>query len=172
MTMRLAVQTLFVMVLTWLIRPCASEPAAGAMDWEDPAAANVGARDGALVSVPRTISRRGDPERGRKVFYRCQSCHRIAPQASPLLGPNLGRLFGRRAGSLPGYAGYSRALKEAGFVWTEERLDAWLKDPAGFLPGNRMPFAGVRSARDRADLIAYLRRVQDRLEEQGQRTRK
>lgn len=129
-----------------------------------PAAAQDAGDGQTAAQVPRTLSRQGDPERGRKVFYRCQGCHRLAPDAPALLGPNLGRLFGRPAGSVPGYAGYSAALKGAGFVWTEERLDAWLKDPAGFLPGNRMPFAGVRSAQDRADLIAYLRRVQDRLE--------
>ena len=156
------------MVLAWAGLGCGAAFGAAAAGQGDRAP---GAGD-ERVAVPRTISSRGDPERGRKVFYRCQSCHRIAPGASPLLGPNLGRLFGRRAGSLSDYAGYSRALKEAGFVWTEERLDAWLKDPAGFLPGNRMPFAGVRSARDRADLIAYLRRVQDRLAAQDQRNRK
>lgn len=164
--MRLAVQILLVMMLVWLPPLCVGASAA------EGAAENAASADAGGVVVPRTISSRGDPERGRKVFYRCQSCHRIAPAASPLLGPNLGRLFGRRAGGLPGYAGYSRALKEAGFVWTEEQLDAWLKDPSGFLPGNRMPFAGVRSPQDRADLIAYLRRVQDRLEEQDQRNRK
>ncbi|RMF67999.1 MAG: cytochrome c family protein [Alphaproteobacteria bacterium] len=160
--MRSAQKILSVLALAGLTLACGLAAPAGAAPAPGPAANNADGR----VAVPRTISSRGDPERGRKIFYRCQSCHRIAPQASPLLGPNLGRLFGRRAGSLPGYAGYSRALREAGFIWTEERLDAWLKDPAGFLPGNRMPFAGVRSARDRADLIAYLRSVQDRLEAQ------
>ncbi len=166
--MRLAAKTLLVMMLAWPVHPSVGAPTAQGAVSEDSASAGA---DGP-VAVPRTLSSRGDADRGRKVFYRCQSCHRIAPEASSLLGPNLGRLFGRRAGSLPGYAGYSRALKDAGFVWTEERLDAWLRDPAGFLPGNRMPFAGVRSARDRADLIAYLRRVQDRLEEQDRRNRK
>ncbi len=166
--MRSAQKILSVIFFAGLTLVCGLRTPAGAAPAHDSAADNAEER----AAAPRTISSRGDPERGRKVFYRCQSCHRIAPGASPLLGPNLGRLFGRRVGSLPGYAGYSRALLEAGFIWTEERLDAWLKDPAGFLPGNRMPFAGVRSARDRADLIAYLRRVQDRLEAQDQRNRK
>ncbi len=117
-----------------------------------------------LVEVPRTLSLEGDATRGRKVFYRCRACHRLSPKATPLLGPSLGRLFGRRAGSLPQYGRYSEALKSAGFAWTEEKLDAWLRDPNGFLPGNRMSFAGIRSAQDRKDLIAYLRDVQDNLD--------
>ncbi|RMF11790.1 MAG: cytochrome c family protein [Alphaproteobacteria bacterium] len=118
-----------------------------------------------LVEVPRTLSLKGDPERGRKVFYRCRSCHRLSAKAAQLLGPPLGRLFGRRAGSLPQYGRYSAALKLAGFAWTEEKLDAWLKDPNGFLPGNRMSFAGIRSPQDRRDLIAYLRSVQDGMDQ-------
>ena len=42
------------------------------------------------------------------------------------------------------------------FPWTPTALDAWLTEPARFLPGNRMSFVGVRDADDRADLIAYL----------------
>lgn len=118
-----------------------------------------------LVEVPRTLSLEGDPGRGRKVFYRCRSCHRLSAKAAQLLGPPLGRLFGRRAGSLPQYGRYSAALKSAGFAWTEEKLDAWLQDPNGFLPGNRMSFAGIRSTQDRRDLIAYLRSVQDGMDQ-------
>ena len=51
---------------------------------------------------------------------------------------------------------YSDALQEADFVWTPRALDAWLAQPARFLPGNRMSFPGVSQASDRTDVIAYL----------------
>lgn len=72
-----------------------------------------------------------------------------------MIGPNLHGFFGRRAGS-GGSFNYSDALKKADFVWTPRALDAWLREPARFLPGNRMTFIGVSYEGDRLDLIAYL----------------
>lgn len=73
------------------------------------------------------------------------------------LGPSLAGVFGRRAGTVPGYR-YSRALRDSGVLWNATTLDAWLADPKKFLPGTRMPFSGIRSARDRSDLIVFLER--------------
>ena len=67
-----------------------------------------------------------------------------------------GRVFGRQAGSVEGY-NYSPALREADFTWTAQQLDQWLNDPRGFLPGNKMAFAGIRDETDRRDLIAWLK---------------
>lgn len=39
---------------------------------------------------------------------------------------------------------------------TPAALDAWLADPARFLPGNRMAIPGISDASDRDNLIAYL----------------
>ncbi len=81
-----------------------------------------------------------------------------------MVGPNLHRFFGKKVGSVAGYR-YSAALQEADFVWTPRALDAWLAQPARFLPGNRMSFPGVSGAGDRADVIAYL--LEATGEEQG-----
>ena len=51
---------------------------------------------------------------------------------------------------------YSPAMKRSGIVWTPETLDNFIADPQSLVPGNRMPYAGMESAADRADLIAYL----------------
>ncbi|MEH6665506.1 MAG: cytochrome c family protein [Brevundimonas sp.] len=108
-----------------------------------------------LASLPAPYSE-ADTENGRRVFARCRSCHTL-PQGGPnMTGPNLWGVFGRQAGSLEGY-NYSPALREADFTWTAERLDQWLNDPRGFLPGNKMAFAGVRDETDRRDLIAWLK---------------
>ena len=56
---------------------------------------------------------------------------------------------------VPGFT-YSDAVMNSGIVWTPETLDAWLKQPAKFLPGNMMVFVGVPKPQDRANLIAYL----------------
>lgn len=49
------------------------------------------------------------------------------------------------------------AKGEAGLVWTEDELDRFLLEPEGVLPGNQMGFFGLSDARDRTDLIAYLK---------------
>ena len=52
---------------------------------------------------------------------------------------------------------YSAALKSAGIVWTDDTLDEWIKDPQHFIPGNTMTFPGIKNARQRADLLAFLK---------------
>jgi len=96
-----------------------------------------------------------DYARGRRTFKLCQSCHTTAEGAGPLVGPNLYGLFGREAGSAPGFE-YSQALQDADFIWTPDKVDHWLENPQTFLKGNRMTFAGVRKPEDRTAVIAYL----------------
>ncbi|WP_281300879.1 MULTISPECIES: c-type cytochrome [unclassified Iodidimonas] len=102
----------------------------------------------------------GDAERGRILFFSCKACHDLAPADIHMTDdskPNLFGLFGRRVGFDPNYQHYSATLKDADFIWTEDRLDQWLKSPNSLLPGNKMPFSGIMKDQDRLDLIAYLR---------------
>jgi cytochrome c len=71
------------------------------------------------------------------------------------MGPKYRGLFGRKSGTVPGFD-YSTALQEKGLVWSEELLDQWLTNPDKLVPGNLMGFR-VRSAQERADIIAYLK---------------
>lgn len=98
----------------------------------------------------------GDADKGRKVFARCAVCHAVEADAPKKLGPPLHGLFGRKAGSVPGYS-YSTAVQNAGFVWDEAKLDQWLAKPNAFLPGNKMSFVGIPKDDERADVIAYLK---------------
>lgn len=96
-----------------------------------------------------------DRQRGAELWRQCSACHRIRAGTASGSGPTLHRLFGRAAGSLPGFP-YSPALRDADFVWTPDALDAWLRSPYRFLPGNRMSFGGISRPGDRRDLIAWL----------------
>lgn len=88
----------------------------------------------------------------------CRACHTLGAGGVDLIGPNLHGMFGRTAGKADGFR-YSSVLEEARFVWTPRALDAWLAQPARFLPGNLMSFPGIRDAADRDALIAYLLRA-------------
>jgi cytochrome c len=95
----------------------------------------------------------GDAARGEAVYQRCLACHSLEHNR---VGPRHCGLFGRRAGSLPGYA-YSAAMKKYGVAWNEETLDPFLENPLKTVPGTKMGYAGVKDAGERADLIAYLK---------------
>ena len=96
-----------------------------------------------------------DTDRGETLSMQCRACHTLDQGGADVLGPNLFGLFGRTAGSAPGYS-YSEALATSDFVWTPRALDAWLAQPYPFLPDNRMSFAGLPDSNDRNAVIAYL----------------
>jgi nitrite reductase (NO-forming) len=96
----------------------------------------------------------GDAAAGRLVFRKCQACHSTEPGKN-LLGPSLSGVIGRKSGTEAGY-NYSPAMKSANIVWSPETLDQYLSDPAKIVPGNKMPFPGLKTDHDRADVIAYL----------------
>lgn len=95
-------------------------------------------------------------KRGKIVFLRCRSCHTLNEDGRHLTGPNLHGLFGAEAGKKAGYQ-FSDALIESGIRWDAETLDSWVRQPNTLVAGNRMVFAGLPKAEDRAALIAYLR---------------
>jgi cytochrome c len=93
----------------------------------------------------------GDPAAGEELFLdRCAICH--IPEGGGQ-GPSLNGLFGRKAGSVEGFA-YSAALKASGLTWTGPELDHFLANPREAVPGTAMPIA-VPDAKQRADLIAH-----------------
>jgi cytochrome c len=96
----------------------------------------------------------GDAARGEAKFGDCAACHKLEAGVNEV-GPSLHGVFGRKAGEILDFR-YSPAMKRSGIVWTAETLDAYLADPQSLVPGNRMPYAGMENAADRADLIAYL----------------
>jgi cytochrome c len=104
-----------------------------------------------LASVARAD---GDAARGEARFQDCAACHRLEAGANNV-GPSLHGIFARKAGELADFR-YSPAMKRSGIAWTAETLDTFITDPQALVPANRMPYAGMAGASDRADLIAYL----------------
>jgi len=101
----------------------------------------------------------GDAARGETLFRHCKACHQVGQGAKDRVGPHLNDLFGRRAGSHEGYR-YSKAMMRAaagGLEWHADTLHIYLENPKNLVSGTRMSFAGLPEARDRADLLAYLR---------------
>src|SRR5262249_36706166 len=96
----------------------------------------------------------GDATAGRQVFRKCQACHSMEPGKN-LLGPSLAGVIGRKAGTEAGY-NYSPAMKQADITWDAKSLDRYLTDPPKTVPGNKMPFPGLKTEHDRNDVIAYL----------------
>lgn len=100
----------------------------------------------------------GNAARGAAVFGQCVACHSVEPGVH-LTGPSLARVWGHRAGTVEGFTRYSEPLKGATVVWDAATLDRWLEDPRTVVPGNLMTFAGLKDARQRADLVTYLKAV-------------
>jgi cytochrome c len=142
-------------VLAACSQPATPEGGATASTAAAPAAAVDPAKAALLASLPAPYNT-GDLENGQKQFQLCRSCHTIAEGGANMTGPNLYGIFGRTAGTVEKFR-YSEPLKASGIVWDGAKLDQWLADPRGFLPGNRMSFMGVKDAKDRIDLIAYLK---------------
>lgn len=100
-----------------------------------------------------TASPQPDPRRGEHLFAEgCASCHSLDRNK---VGPMLGGVFGRVAGTAPGYD-YSPALKKSGIRWSAETLNRWLDGPQSFVAGTKMPLH-VDDATMRRDIIAYLK---------------
>lgn len=105
-----------------------------------------------LTAVALPAAAAGDAARGALAYEaRCGGCHSVKADR---IGPRHAGLFGRRAGSVPGFE-YSPALRDSHIVWDAGTLDQWLGDPESLIPGQRMGYR-LADAATRADVIAYL----------------
>ncbi len=111
----------------------------------------------AAFSSGSALAQNSDVE-GERLMRQCQSCHAVKAGARPKVGPNLHGMFGRKAAFVPGYE-YSDALRDSKIIWTEKSVNIWLRRPAAVTPGTSMAFAGIPNAKERAKLVAYLRKI-------------
>ena len=137
-------------------------PAAEAASAEVPAAeAPVSEATPAEPAVSPVLAMVGQmsAEDGKKVAKKCLACHAFDEGGKNKVGPPLWGILNRAAGAADGFR-YSAAMKdfgENGGSWDYATLDAYLADPKGNIPGNKMSFAGLKKEKDRAAILAYLR---------------
>lgn len=112
----------------------------------EPAEAPTAALDPVLVAA------------GEGAFRQCKACHQLGEGATNRTGPVLNGMIGRPVGSVDGfrYSGVFQEAAQAGEVWTQESLAAFLADPRGTMSGTKMSFRGVRDAAEIEALIAYI----------------
>lgn len=94
--------------------------------------------------------------RARILYFQCRACHTLTREEGHKVGPSLAGIFGREAGTIEDFAGYSLALRESALVWDRDTMDEWLRSPASLVPGNIMAYLGLANEGDRALLIRYL----------------
>lgn len=99
-------------------------------------------------------------EAGQTVFRKCAACHTLEKGGANKVGPNLYGIVGAEKAHLDGF-NYSSAMTNAGGTWDYEKLNQYLLNPRAYMPGNKMAFAGLKSAEDRANVIALLRAASD-----------
>lgn len=111
-----------------------------------------------LASGERTFL--NDPDQmsnGERQFQRkCSICHRLTGDTARRAGPTLEGVFGRRAGTVPGYR-YSETLAASSIIWSPDTIDALFDlGPDHYIPGSKMPMQRITAAQDRRDLIEFL----------------
>ncbi|MFQ5562767.1 MAG: c-type cytochrome [Parvularculaceae bacterium] len=103
-----------------------------------------------------TLLANADAASGERRAKICTACHTFNEGGRDGVGPNLWGVLGRDIAARPSF-NYSDALANEPGNWTIEKVDAYLRSPDDAIPGNKMAFQGVRLARHRAEIIAYLR---------------
>ena len=69
----------------------------------------------------------------------CAACHNPGDQVDHRVGPPLGQLNQRQAGSVEGYE-YSVALAASTIRWNQAELTGWILDSDQRVPGSRMVY--------------------------------
>lgn len=111
---------------------------------------------GPLAPEAEDASLEGLDRHGTEVWRACQACHALRPGGGPMAGPHLHGIFGRRMGTLPGYA-YSARLAQGDIIWTPETVaDLFTRGPDVVTPGTRMPVQRVGNPEDLAALLRFL----------------
>ncbi|HEX4158565.1 MAG TPA: c-type cytochrome [Rhizomicrobium sp.] len=103
---------------------------------------------------------KADVAKGKDISTRCEQCHDLSKGGPDKIGPNLWGIVNRPRASRSSFS-YSSAMSSSHAPWTYENLFRYLKSPQAVVPGTKMTFAGLPSAQDRIDLLAYLRTLAD-----------
>ena len=110
-----------------------------------------------VLSGPALATETTDAKSGQLLYNNaCRTCHTLR-ENDHRLGPSLHNIIGKAAGSSDRYS-FSASLADAGFVWDEKNLDAFIADPNKIVPGNNMkPYSGITDGEVRAKIIAFIK---------------
>jgi cytochrome c len=107
------------------------------------------------AALPQWAHANGDAKKGADVFTsECGDCH-SPKEGKAKKGPPLFGVMGRKAGSVADF-NYSDAMKQAGWNWAPDKVDAYIAHPKKVVPGGKMKYDGLDDANARADVIAYI----------------
>ncbi|HYX02641.1 MAG TPA: cytochrome c family protein [Reyranella sp.] len=113
----------------------------------------------ATVATSQAFAQTGDASRGQRLYnQQCRACHTLEQGGASPAGPNLHGLFGRKAGTAPGYE-FSDAMKKSGIAWDETTLAEYTRDPKAKVPDTKMVYGGMKQPAQLADLLAYLKQA-------------
>ncbi|MBN9588738.1 MAG: hypothetical protein BGN85_08560 [Alphaproteobacteria bacterium 64-11] len=104
-----------------------------------------------------TVLPAADVADGKSISVRCEQCHDLSKGGPNKIGPNLYNVVDEPRGTGRNGFSFSSAMAAKGGTWTYDELFKFLKSPGSYIPGTKMSFAGLRSEKDRINLIAYLR---------------
>jgi cytochrome c len=107
-----------------------------------------------------TVLPTADVAKGQDVSHKCEQCHNLNKGGAIKIGPPLYGVIGRARASIAGFD-YSAAMKAKGGSWMFDEVFKFVKSPQAYIEGTKMSFAGLASAQDRINLIAYLRTNSD-----------
>ena len=106
-------------------------------------ASGAAAPDGFESAMP--LLKGADAAAGEKTAKACVMCHSVDKGGPKKMGPNLFGIMGKAS-----------AIKGMKGKWTDEAMDSFLFSPKEAAAGNKMMFSGIKSAQDRANVVAWL----------------
>jgi cytochrome c len=111
------------------------------------------------INIPKLLAA-GNAESGANIAKKCMTCHSFEKGGEAKVGPNLWGVLGGKTAHVAGFA-YSKGLAEKNSTWTYEEIWEFLNNPAKYIKGTKMSFAGLKKPEELADVIAYLRKMHD-----------
>ncbi|HEY9080606.1 cytochrome c family protein [Magnetovibrio sp.] len=113
------------------------------------------------VAEIAAVAAGGDAESGKSLFRKkCMSCHTFDKGGKDRTGPNLWGIVGRNKAASETFR-YSKTLTMFGGTWTEAEINSFIAGPRTFVPDTKMTFAGLKDAKDRANVLAFLKTLAD-----------